>query len=111
MKEDGVGKRTLTSAITSSAHQQQLLSREIVAFMLRLVNGAGPDVATVEITGRDLLAGLNRGSVGAYRMASVPFFIGPFVDAGVVVCHSSQRYTVYVGKIQSFIDGSEIDRK
>jgi hypothetical protein len=28
-----------------------------------------------------------------------------------VVCRSNQRYTVYVQMIQSFIDGSEIDKK
>ena len=105
------GESTRRRVAASANPENHLLSREIVAFMLRLVDGAGPDVTTVEVTGRDVLIGLNRGPVGAYRMSSVPFFIAPFVDAGVVVCRSHQRYLVYVQKIQSFIDGSEIDKK
>ena len=89
-----------------------LPSPEMVAFMLRLADDAGPKVETVELTGRDVLAGLNHGSVGAYRMPCVQYFIGPFVKAGVVVvCGGgwNGKYVVYVNKIQPFVD--EIDKK
>jgi hypothetical protein len=104
------------SVVDTSSLQEGLPSPEMVAFMLRLADSAGPKVETVEITGRDVLAGLNHGSVGAYRMPCVPFFIGPFVSAGVVVWRGTSgqwngKYLVYVNKIRSFVDESKIDKK